>query len=334
MQKSTTAAILLIACLAASKQCCLADSSRQSAPASQLPLKGGVDHAASVQSSTSLFTDTQDANHIQPQQFSGAPNRGAKPVAVPPVVKKNPPKEPPKSAGDEEKPPTKLWGQVDDKNEEEPKKGPKLWGEPPEQPDGEKGRKPHIAKLGGGEPSSPSNGVTSWQPGYGVTEVKVLPTPKPALSAVAGRLRPQPRAREAVAAQLALPRHLPANWNEWYDRVARAIYQVWQQQSVKPGSATVRATVYDSTDVDCAVTDFEAAADLQRNPVTESHFRDAALCAVSSIDKSTVCQFPLVHPRKVSFDIQLTRLADGPAGCHVIRVRDSEQTTKSASTVR
>jgi hypothetical protein len=179
----------------------------------------------------------------------------------------------------------------------------------------------------------------TWQPGHAVKQVK----PQAAapmhftwaeLRAILmnkGKLMPDaapaPRAtgpQPLAAKQLALPHHLPANWNEWYQNVARAIYQVWQQEQVCPGTATVRTTVFAGQEVDSQIFEFKPAADLKRDAPAESFFRDAALKSVNSIDKSAVCLFPAdQHPKKVVFDIQLTRLVDGPAGCEVVHTHQN-----------
>jgi hypothetical protein len=127
-----------------------------------------------------------------------------------------------------------------------------------------------------------------------------------------------------AATQFVLPEQLPANWDEWYQRVAGAIYQVWVQQNVCPGVAIVQATIWDSHAAEGQIVDFTPAGDLARNVRAESSYRDAALRAVNSLDNSSICAFPAEHPKKVVFDIQLSRLVDGPAGCKVVHTHESE----------
>jgi hypothetical protein len=312
----------LLTGLASQPPACLADGNN--VVSTGAPIKGGIHDDAQVQSSTRLFTQPAAVKPLPVQQYSGAPNRVKKTAPVPPVVK---PKVEQKPTDEQPKPEVKLWGRAEDKEEEkEAKPSARLWGEPPEATDGTPAKKTPAAKSGNG--STPAYGVKSYQPGYEVTEVKVLPPVRPGMRSVAGRLRVSAAPREAVAAQLSLPRHVPANWSEWYDRVAHAIYQVWQQQSVGPGDAAIRTTVFDTNDVDCQITDFQPAGDIARHAEAESRFRDAALAAVSSLDKSSVCQFPAVHPKKVSFDVHLSRLVDGPAGCRVIHTNEADRVTQ------
>jgi hypothetical protein len=172
----------------------------------------------------------------------------------------------------------------------------------------------------------------TFKPGYAVTQVHQPPTRRTITSAgilnnqsALGRLRGDSAApKELAATEFVLPAHIPATWDEWYQGVAHAIYQVWVQQNVCPGSATVRTTVWDTQDAEGQVMDFTPAADIRRNARTESDYREAALKSVNSLDKARVCVFPAKHPKKVVFDIQLTRLVNGPAGCQVVHTDQSE----------
>ena len=201
--------------------------------------------------------------------------------------------------------------------------------------------------------ATPSNGVMNWAPGYSVTE---LPRPvqrraetsmqfstnQSRMNALMEARNKQLKAQRAVqqvlpgptemkATQLALPKAkaLPptTNWEQWYSRVARAIYEQWKQNSVGPGEATVLITAYNTHDVDCRITDFTAAEDVKRDAATETRFKQAALSAVSSLSGDDIWSFPLARttPKKVSFDMQFKHAVGEKNGCQVVHVHDESQ---------
>jgi hypothetical protein len=301
-------------------------------------LKGDVHDAGMLVPSATLIPGSDQKQAAPVQQYAGSEQDKLHPHTPPkgPV----PVKKPGDGAGKgtQPPPPPKLWGTASD--DERPANTPPAWGQ--ETPVRPAIAPPAAVRLPAPKkPTSitPPDGVMTWQPGHAVKQVKpqvaepmhftwaelnaILMNKRSLMPNAAAPPRatgPQPLA----AKQLALPHHLPANWNEWYQNVAHAIYQVWQQEQVCPGTATVRTTVFAGQEVDCRIFEFKAAADLKRNASAESFFRDAALKSVNSIDKSAVCQFPAdQHPKKVVFDIQLTRLVDGPAGCEVVHTHQN-----------
>ena len=194
---------------------------------------------------------------------------------------------------------------------------------------------------------TPKNGVMSWAPGYSVTEM-----PRPVIRRAQTSLQfsntqmrammPQLQATmspirvrstdEMKATQLALPKpksEPPARtWEEWYERVAKAIYAQWKQNSVGAGSATVLITAYGSHDVDCRITGFVAADDIKRNAQSEENFKKAALNAVSSLSGDDVWSFPQIstNPKKVSFDMEFKHAVGEKNGCQIVHTHINPQT--------
>jgi hypothetical protein len=203
---------------------------------------------------------------------------------------------------------------------------------------------------------TPKNGVMSWAPGYSTAEIPKPPAIRrmqTSLQFSNTRMRatmPQLQATmspiqvhspdEMKATQLALPKpksEPPAgNWEEWYERVAKAMYAQWKQNSVGPGSATVLITAYNTHDVDCRITGFNAADDVKRDAQSEENFKKAALNAVSSLSGDDVWAFPpfLKTPKKVSFDMEFKHAVGEKNGCQIVHThihpQTGEQTPDSA----
>ncbi len=195
--------------------------------------------------------------------------------------------------------------------------------------------------------SVPPSGIICWAPGYevsiqsadlsketvgGVWSAKVPGVE--ALRAVASPLQNIRQYVEAVqgpppmmATALLLPGLKPTvsnvglNWNQWYQRVAKAIYGRWQTEAVGPGLATVRLTVTKYREIRCQVVGFSAAPDVERNGESEKAFREAALHSVRDVSMFEIPEFPANPPREeVTFDIQMKRTVDGSAGYDVSAV--------------
>jgi len=159
------------------------------------------------------------------------------------------------------------------------------------------------------------------------TAIKRLHSGQTALPQVAvqGELKP-PVQPELKAMPTVLPGRLqaPANWDEWYQRIARAIYQRWKQNSTGPGSAILTITVFNSRDVDSKVTEFVPALDAERNAQTESAFKDVALKSVSSLSGDDIWQFPAsaASLKHIVFDMELKHAVGETAGCKVVHMHD------------
>ena len=117
----------------------------------------------------------------------------------------------------------------------------------------------------------------------------------------------------------------PANWEQWYQRVARAIYDHWRINAVGPGKATVLITIYDTRNVDCKVVDFAPADGAGRNVATETAFRVSALKTITGLDGDQVWQFPNEDdlPNKVVFDMQFDHAVGTTPGCAVVHTHSN-----------
>ncbi len=190
--------------------------------------------------------------------------------------------------------------------------------------------------------SAPRNGVVCWEPGYEVTAVaqglrkqtigglyfvpvNEFVTP---LKATPNSLRPDPIYAQPVV-MLDHPLRATAggayatssgggtSWDEWYNDIAKAIYRRWQNAEVGPGIAKVRILVRDRK-MYTQLTEFAPAPFVDRDTVSESQFRTAALAAVNDVSFYEIPEFPSLPERNtVTFDAVLNRTVDGPLGCEV-----------------
>ena len=114
-------------------------------------------------------------------------------------------------------------------------------------------------------------------------------------------------------------------WEQWYDHIAHAIYDHWRQIDAGPGTANVRVTIFSSRDVECQVRSFDPAPDIARDAVKETAFREAAVRAIDSVRPYEILDFPFLSQRKqATFDIDMRRSVNGPVGCEIVAVHDTE----------
>ncbi len=132
------------------------------------------------------------------------------------------------------------------------------------------------------------------------------------------------------ATQMTLPEAkviAPANWDQWYQKVAKAIYAQWcQQTTIGPGSAMVVITVFRSRDIDCKIESFTPVDDKKRNLKEESAFKAASLRSVSSLNQTGVWEFPVAQkpPKKVTFDMEFKHAVGSIPGCQVVHTHDNK----------
>lgn len=133
-------------------------------------------------------------------------------------------------------------------------------------------------------------------------------------------------ARPLRATALGLPGIRPVastelTWDEWYKRVARAIYGRWQDAEVGPGRATVSVTVTKDRMLAGKVVDFTPASDVERNAAEETAFRQAAIKAVNMVSEFEIPEFPSsADVPSVTFEVDMKREVDGPAGFDVASI--------------
>ena len=191
--------------------------------------------------------------------------------------------------------------------------------------------------------STPGSGIVCWAPGYEVS-VQTASFNKETLGGMwstPAALPPQlvatqqslPSIRtyiEAVPPMMATPLLLPGlksdlsgvnlTWDQWYHRVAKAIYSRWQTTAVGAGQATVRLTVTNDRQLSCKVVDFTPAADVPRNVEIETVFREAALKSANDVSMFEIPEFPAGSTlERVTFDVQMRHTVDGAAGFTVAR---------------
>jgi hypothetical protein len=109
------------------------------------------------------------------------------------------------------------------------------------------------------------------------------------------------------------------SWDEWYKRVARAVYRRWQNADVGPGHATVAVTVNKDRSLSGRVVDFTPAVGVERDVDEETGFKRAALDAVNLVSEFEIPPFPpsANDAPSVTFDIEMKREVDGPSGFDV-----------------
>jgi len=317
-------------------------------------LKGGVNDADSMQPSVTVLVPPKDTG-VHPQPI--APPRAvtgratdipsARPPSTPIRDPKLPKIQPPTNnpAGTTVHPPP-LWGAAEESESAEQKSSvwlqPNVWGEPkvvPPSPPAPASpaaavRKPFV---------DPDKGVKSWAPGYAIKlvpqaarqRVGQLAIPQSQAwtnlrslltnHATAAQLSQRPVLPQLRAVTMALPTDRATNWDDWYKKVAQAVYETWQQSGTGAGTAKLQIKVYPSRDVDCSIIDFSPATDLKRNQETESAFREAAIHAVNALNRSAVWQYPATAARtkQVIIELELKHLVGTPPGCRVIRTHNS-----------
>ena len=151
-----------------------------------------------------------------------------------------------------------------------------------------------------------------------------------------GRPKNVPEATQAVEAspmkaqELVLPGSGLApvsSWEDWYKRVAKAIYDRWSQNTAGPGAATVSITVFNSHFVDERVVEFVPAFGVDRNVELESGFKQTALQSVKSLSGDELWAFPINAPRrlkKIVFEMELKHAVGETAGCKVIHLHNQD----------
>jgi hypothetical protein len=186
---------------------------------------------------------------------------------------------------------------------------------------------------------TPRNGIMTWSPGYSTAIVPPshfssletnLNWSNKNVNASRIGLQQPPAMPQLKAIEMTLPEAKvppPANWDEWYERVAHAIYGQWKQQTaVGPGTSTVLITAYRTHDVDCKIEDFTPAADVKRDLNAETRFRDASLRSVSSLSRDPLWEFPVSQktPKMIVFDMQFKHGVGEAAGCEVVHIHDNK----------
>jgi hypothetical protein len=211
---------------------------------------------------------------------------------------------------------------------------------------------PSFYGGGGRNPGTRTGaGVMTWVPGYDVKLIQpstrlthsitrhgvggtwasaALPMNARGVQGKATPSAPPPPPSLAAQAQL-LPGLKPVDraitWDQWYQRVASAIYERWANASSGPGDAQIKVTVKNDWDLQCEVTAFTPVTDVPRDILKETSFRETAVRAVNLVDRDPVLAFPFMSQRKfVTFDIDMQRSVSGPAGCRVLQMgHDTEK---------
>jgi hypothetical protein len=132
---------------------------------------------------------------------------------------------------------------------------------------------------------------------------------------------PQLRSTPQLLTELLAPKPKQnLNWDDWYKRVCRVIYDQWLLDDTCAGKTTVHVTVWSSLDLECKIVDFSPAQGAIRDGAKESSFRKAALKAVNCLQRCAVLEFP-VHcvQNKIDFDLDMSRGVYESDGCRVVR---------------
>ncbi len=170
---------------------------------------------------------------------------------------------------------------------------------------------------------------------------------------VSGAVRPGAPAKALEAAQRKLPTPPPAaalqatpklltelhtnekrslNWDEWYRRVCKVVYDQWELNQACPGKACVQVTVWSGREIEARVMTFTPVQDASRDLKKETLFRETALRAINSLGKTPVLDFPISSNRtKVVFDLDMNRSVNGPTGIQVSKFHDSEEINSKVS---
>jgi len=195
--------------------------------------------------------------------------------------------------------------------------------------------------------ATPRNGTMIWDPHYAIQKIPQPPPnhrniglsldlPAPTnthlqLSDPATSIRrietppaaPPPPA-ELKAVQFQIPEAKlppPANWNEWYKRVAKAVYEQWKQKAIGPGKSTLTVTVFNTHNVDAKVVEFIPAEGTNRDAKAETNFRQASINSITNLDGLPLWEFPIAKPvpKKIAFDMEFDHIVGEPAGVQVIK---------------
>ncbi|HEY9676376.1 MAG TPA: hypothetical protein V6C76_00070 [Drouetiella sp.] len=190
--------------------------------------------------------------------------------------------------------------------------------------------------------TSRSAGVVTWTPGYEISKTitgvnkETLSgiwhtggAPSPLVASQGILPTPQftkilvPDQKPLYATTLLLPQlrsqaQEKLTWDDWYKRVANAVYCRWQYAEVCPGTATVRMVVTKDREVGCQLIDFQPAPDIKRDQKAETKFRESAVKAVDMVTKFEIPDLPTpFNGDKVVFDLDLRRTVDGPGGVDI-----------------
>jgi hypothetical protein len=210
---------------------------------------------------------------------------------------------------------------------------------------------------------TPSNGIMSWSPAAATKVVTVSPQSMLRSSASMGlpgvmpltprrSLYYEPRkgafttdlsAPSVVQPLMAVTGKMPTldtgranarddiDWDGWYKRVSNAIYQVWAKTDPYPGEAKVAVTIFKGGAIDCCITSFTPAADLERDAAKEAAFRQGAINSIYALKKCEILQFPYQSKKdKVSFEVDMQESVNGRAGCSIAPIRETEKSSDSA----
>jgi hypothetical protein len=158
--------------------------------------------------------------------------------------------------------------------------------------------------------------------------------PEAALEATAKKI-PIPLAPPLAVALQATPKLLTEmhsnvkrsiNWDEWYKRVCQVVYDNWEIDQANPGKSCVRVTAWPGREIEARVLSFTPAQGASRDAKRETAFRETALRAVNSLEKTPVLDFPLRSNRgKIIFDLDMNRAVNGPSGIQVAAFHDVEE---------
>lgn len=194
------------------------------------------------------------------------------------------------------------------------------------------GRLTHTQSRGGVVTYAPGYEVSIMVPGYKKETLGgqwSAPAPS-GLLANAGKLKtgggefaePVIAQEEPLHANALLMPSLSAtvapSWDDWYHRVAGAIYARWQSVDVGPGVAVVRVTVTKDRDLSAQVEDFQPADSVARNVDAETSFKQNALNAVQLVKQYEIPKFPAnADLPRVTFDLEMKRNVESKPGFDV-----------------
>lgn len=191
-------------------------------------------------------------------------------------------------------------------------------------------------------PAAPRSGVNAAliQPSVKGVVQNTTKKPETALEAKARKI-PVPQAPPPAVALQATPKLLTelhssakrsVNWDEWYRRVCKVVYENWEIDMANPGRTCVRVTAWPGREIEARILSFTPAEGASRDARRETAFRETAMHAVNSLEKTPVLDFPLSSNRgKIVFDLDMNRAVNGPSGIQIAGFHDVEDTTGQAS---